>query len=987
MNLYFGIVKIISVALMMLALTACNDTSVKCIFADEFGDTNTEWLTVRPGGENCILLCEQQCRTVFADPSGANFTDGIINDCIPACKVGTIYTYGGQSIRNACSSTNNTFQYDPSSNALGNYLYSPGSTLNTNESVSITLDPNGINALALCGIQSAWLLPQPWLFSPSQTHARSCTGLFCLPSLGFTNPSSSNSSYGSDIGHWRADNSSITDSGIDARDGDTVSIVWYGPYMSDYNSSRIPKAITDPIDSSLFMRNPSAAGSYRLQPTNLNQLYALPGCALDRAYPNTNYIGQFEGPTGNVINTPQTTTTFLGLSGSLSTMNLAHLTVDNLSTDAALDTLDKRVEKCLNLAPSDPQYLVERCANTWKDNTGRISTNGFNYTYFDPSAQSYLPKNVIKYHLGGQLSGFSSSFSRLAFLHPVRNSRAGYTCSTSGPNGSLQSSLWQNNIGGLSVFVNRMGCTYNSGKKLLYAFALIKANGEYALPATPPVIGNRNTSSDSNALTTAWAEVPSAVINGSSAIPFPTELASQPSASKGAKLWLAIDSQINENNYREPSPLYNNPYDLVTPGKAADLYTQKHRHGQYDLVIVKTAAEGHTFVNLISNPINMVHNYLFGSDGAHGIVESVFTQYVVNSTFNTAIRACLVLYIAVTGLLFILGISPITQQEAIPRVLKFAFVAILLAPNSWQFLYQNVFRIFTDGTVEAIAYINGAVNLSALENIEQIAVATSVDQQISAIRYDVSQAFAIFDILSGIFFSSDTWFKILALALSTFIGFFLAVVMVISFCYALIGIFNAVLVYLTSLIGIAILLMVSPLFFTFLLFKTTKSIFDNWLKQLMSFAIQPIVVISGITLLSYMLIVAVYSTLGFTACRACLIAIEIPTVISVCLLPTFYTLSSLFMPNDGFGSPLLLVTPLFCLLILGQAIYVFSSFGAMLGNFLVMSYTGVNLSTVATQSNPITSFAKAGSQALGMDSETIEKRNKILTAGNKIFRK
>ncbi len=947
MKLNFSIAEVITLAFMALALTACNDTSVTCIFADEFENTTKEWLTVRPGGQNCILLCDQTCRTTFSDPT--NKSDGIINSCIPECRAGNVFTYGGKSTTNACSSTipswtwtqmgltpADPFSYDPSPSSLGNYLYSPGLVLNTNESLSITLDPNGVNQLALCGIQSKWLIPSPWLFTQACPYWNTMNITNCTTVDWNRNT-------------WQAANTYFTDSGIDARDGDTVSIAWYGPYYSTPTSQQ-----QIATDSNLVMRNPNVPGASAS--IDLLPFYDLNGAALSNAYPKVSYVGQFDDGNGNMINAPQTNLIFLGLKGELSTTNLEYSTL----TPSFIDQFSSA---CRNNPASSPVCNFY----SWKDSTGKLTTNGFNYTTFDPVALVTLPKNVVQYQFAGQLSGFSSNFSRLMFRHRGDSSY-----------------LSPNAIGGLNVHVSRMGCTYKDGQKLLYAFSLqsITGNG-YALPATPPVIGAVNSDPLTQGFVTAWAPVTSDILNATTAIPFPPELASNPYASKGAKLWLAIDSQITEAPYVKPSPMYNNPVTLTN--LPDELFTLKHRHGQYNLQLIKTATQSQGFVTLISGPVNQIHDYLFGSDGAHGIVESVFSAYVVNGSFNLAIRACLVLYITVTGLLFLLGISPITQQEAIPRVFKFAFVALLLSPTAWQFLYQNCFRIFTDGTIEIIAFINGTVDLSAVQNMENVAVAQSISQQVNAIRFNVSQAFGIFDILTDLFFNSNTWFKIIALAFSTFIGFFLAIVMVISFGYALVGIFKAVLVYLTSMVGIAILLMVSPLFFTFLLFKTTKTIFDNWLKQLMAFAIQPIVVISGITLLSYMLIIAVYSTLGFTACRACIISINIPLVIDVCLLPSYYTLSSLFMPNEGFGSPLLLITPLFCLLILGQAIYVFSSFGATLANFLVMtSYGGVNLAQVADRSNPITSFARASSQIVGADQETIAKRNQIIRAGKKI---
>ncbi len=54
-------------------------------------------------------------------------------------------------------------------------------------------------------------------------------------------------------------------------------------------------------------------------------------------------------------------------------------------------------------------------------------------------------------------------------------------------------------------------------------------------------------------------------------------------------------------------------------------------------------------------------------------------------------------------------------------------------------------------------------------------------------------------------------------------------------------IIRALHIFLVSTIAIAILILVSPLTITAILFQKTKNIFDGWLKQLLGFIIQPVI--------------------------------------------------------------------------------------------------------------------------------------------------
>ena len=79
--------------------------------------------------------------------------------------------------------------------------------------------------------------------------------------------------------------------------------------------------------------------------------------------------------------------------------------------------------------------------------------------------------------------------------------------------------------------------------------------------------------------------------------------------------------------------------------------------------------------------------------------------------------------------------------------------------------------------------------------------------------------------------------------------------------------FEAAVIYLSALIAIGLIITMAPVFICFLLFGITRSLFENWLRQLISYAIQPIILFTGLIFISMILRQEIYSALGFRVCK------------------------------------------------------------------------------------------------------------------------
>ena len=96
-----------------------------------------------------------------------------------------------------------------------------------------------------------------------------------------------------------------------------------------------------------------------------------------------------------------------------------------------------------------------------------------------------------------------------------------------------------------------------------------------------------------------------------------------------------------------------------------------------------------------------------------------------------------------------------------------------------------------------------------------------------------------------------------------------------------------------------------------------------------------------------------------------------PPFESLCLIPGYVTLSGLAAPNLAVLSPFPMAAVAFYLFIIAQAMYVFSTFGAHLANFISTgSFTGINLAEAA--SDTMSSIKDTGSKILGVDSDSIK---------------
>lgn len=260
-------------------------------------------------------------------------------------------------------------------------------------------------------------------------------------------------------------------------------------------------------------------------------------------------------------------------------------------------------------------------------------------------------------------------------------------------------------------------------------------------------------------------------------------------------------------------------------------------NGQYRIQIKSGVSREMT--DPISYMTKLVKEFLFGVDNDYGLIKNIYVGVVNQSGYRAAVSAMLTLYIMFTALSYLAGNIQITHTEMLTRVVKIAIVSALLSTQySWSFFNDYLFVYFIGGVEQIIRLITDAGAGGPGESG-----------------------------ILGLMLAPQTIYKVLSLLFVDKLGFIYIVLFVIALCFVVVVYFQATVIYLTALIAIGMIIVMGPVFVCFMLFGITRSLFENWLKQLISYALQPIILYTGLVFISMILRQEIYGSLGFRVCK------------------------------------------------------------------------------------------------------------------------
>jgi type IV secretion system protein VirB6 len=399
------------------------------------------------------------------------------------------------------------------------------------------------------------------------------------------------------------------------------------------------------------------------------------------------------------------------------------------------------------------------------------------------------------------------------------------------------------------------------------------------------------------------------------------------------------------------------------PSWVADLYKDPaNRFGQYTLGIAKLDSDGLESRNgPISQLVNTVRDVLYGKDGKAGVVETLYTNLFKQTQVVTIIRVILLLFISFTAFGYLVGTLQMTQQDMIARLFKLAFISVLISDTSWKFFYDTFFKFFMDGGLELIAYVTAG------------SLTSSDGSALLDVSSDPAAIFSFFDKPFKMLFTEQVWKKIAALMLSGVFGFIFAFIIIVAVVFYTISIAMAIFTFLMSIVSISLLIVVAPVFLSFMLFKFTKSMFDMWWKFLLSFMLQPVAMFTSIAIFNILFFMSLSTALGFTVCPSCFLEINLPFIDRYCAIPAWQILFSLHAPSSSLVNMYIPINTMqaaiLCLLI-AQGMYAFSGKILDITNMIVIG----GMIYVATLGSHMRNASQSFKSVVGRDMHSINRR-------------
>jgi len=247
--------------------------------------------------------------------------------------------------------------------------------------------------------------------------------------------------------------------------------------------------------------------------------------------------------------------------------------------------------------------------------------------------------------------------------------------------------------------------------------------------------------------------------------------------------------------------------------------------------------------------------------GASHIVGQVVCSYIqimddilgkvycsMQYALKNILQVVLTLYIAIFGVQILLGMTQLNAREIFTRMLKVACVWIFVSNATWGI--GLAFNFFVSVASDTVAWV-----LNPISNASNVSIQETATNSLPIYAYlDNFVATAIFGPLLQANYKVVGFFVIMAHIYPTISG-----IAIMWFVETLLTVGRILVAFLVSITALAFLIVLSPIFLSFMLFQVTFSFFDNWLRYMICYSLQITVVFA----IAVMWIVVTSMFIGF----------------------------------------------------------------------------------------------------------------------------
>jgi type IV secretory pathway VirB6-like protein len=246
------------------------------------------------------------------------------------------------------------------------------------------------------------------------------------------------------------------------------------------------------------------------------------------------------------------------------------------------------------------------------------------------------------------------------------------------------------------------------------------------------------------------------------------------------------------------------------------------------------------FTNIVCNFV-IILNYVF-SKFYCGL------QYALNDIIIMVIT----LYVAVFGARLIIGVEDPSLGTVVTALLKIGAICLFTAGGTWG--VSMIYDFFVSISIDGVNWVLNAINCQ-YTSITNNCIPNPVTGIITG-GPTISSAFSsidakIYNAIAGVPDSNGNYRGGLFSGRSELIAFFIGLILVypplfvvaLSLLGNMFSIFARSLVsFMMAITAIAFLISLSPIFLSFMLFNSTSRLFDSWIRFLISYSIQPMIV-------------------------------------------------------------------------------------------------------------------------------------------------
>lgn len=339
----------------------------------------------------------------------------------------------------------------------------------------------------------------------------------------------------------------------------------------------------------------------------------------------------------------------------------------------------------------------------------------------------------------------------------------------------------------------------------------------------------------------------------------------------------------NNNIIQQGSGSYNN---FVASDDAAlhfgifD-YPVDDNSGYYLVTVLVTKGQSSILGDISANAVSGLKSRLLGPidpttgerDG--GMVRDMYNAIIVDGSIIGAIRALLVLAVALMAFKYLAGMSQLSQPEIFGLIWRFGLVSLLITPDSWELFYKFFFVMFLGG-FDQVIFMFSEQFITTIDNFDTVGVAGGTNAVINNIDDAEQNSFRFVDETIKLLFAKETQAKIMALFFGSFLGAFYALLLYFGIFIFLFSLIKALIVYLVSIIMVALLIIVAPIAVSCILFNYTRSVFDQWVKQFMAFSLQPLLLFMIIVIFNVFIYSIFHYIFYYHVCWGCVAEVDLP---------------------------------------------------------------------------------------------------------------